>query len=102
MDTVKPIMTPVEEKFRLPKKGTGAYVNPAYFKSLVGNLRYLTFTRPDINFVVGLISRFMKNSRQSHLQVAKRILRYIGDTHSDGIFYLGNDPVKLFGYTHSD
>ena len=60
------------------------------------------FTRPDINFAVGLISRFMENSRQSHLQVAKRILRYIGGTHSNSIFYSENDPIELFGYTDSD
>lgn len=61
MDAAKPIMTPVEEKLRLTKEGGGGYVNPTYFKSLVGSLRYLTSTRPDINFAVGLISRFMKN-----------------------------------------
>ena len=29
-------------------------------------------------------------------------MRYIGGTHSDGIFYSKNDPVELFGYTDSD
>ena len=67
MDTAKPIMRLVEKKLRLTKEGAGGYVNPIYFKSLVGSLRYLTPTRPDINFAVGLISRFMKNPLQSHL-----------------------------------
>ena len=44
----------------------------------------------------------MKNSHQSHLQSVKRILRYIGDTCSYGIFYSGNDLVELFDYTDSD
>ena len=96
MDTTKSIMTLVEEKLSLIKKGA---VNLTHFKSLVGNLRYLKSTRPDINFIVGLISRFMKNSHQSHLQAAKRIFRYIRDTRSDGIFYSENDIVELFGYT---
>lgn len=34
--------------------------------------------------------------------MTKRILRYIGGTQSDGIFYSRNDPVELFGYTDSD
>ncbi|XP_027071843.1 uncharacterized mitochondrial protein AtMg00810-like [Coffea arabica] len=103
MDTAKPIMTPVEEKLKLTKEGSGGgYVNPIYFKSLVGSLRYLTSTRSDINFAVGLINRFMKNSRQSHLQATKRILRYVGGTRSDGNFYSKNDPIELFGYIDSD
>ncbi|XP_027082500.1 uncharacterized mitochondrial protein AtMg00810-like [Coffea arabica] len=61
IDTAKPIMTLVEEKLRLTKEGGGGYVNPTYFESLIGSLRYLTSTRPDINFAVGLISRFMEN-----------------------------------------
>ena len=44
----------------------------------------------------------MKNSHKSHLRVAKRILRYIGGICSDRIFYSGNDPVELFGYTNSN
>ena len=95
-------MMPIEEKLRLTKKGTGGYVDLAYFKSLVGSLRYLTFTRPDINFVVGLICRFMKNLHQSHLQATKRILRYIGGTCSNDIFYLKNDLIELFGYTDNN
>ena len=87
MDTANPIMTPVKEKLRLTMEGGGGYVNPTYFKILVGSLRYLTSTIPNINFVVSLISKFMKNPRQSYLQATKRILRYIGGTHSDGIFY---------------
>ena len=64
MDTAKQIITPVEEKLKLTKEGGGGgYVNPIYFKILVGSLRYLTSTRSDINFAIGLINRFMKNSR---------------------------------------
>ena len=44
----------------------------------------------------------MKNSHQLHLRVAKRILRSIGGTRSDKIFYSENDPIELFGYTDGD
>ncbi|CAL9014556.1 unnamed protein product [Prunus brigantina] len=36
------------------------------------------------------------------MQAAKRILRYVKGTQSDGIFYSANCPVKLVGYTDSD
>lgn len=34
-------------------------VNPKLFRSLVGELNYLTYTRPDISFFVGIVSRFL-------------------------------------------
>ncbi|WMV34448.1 hypothetical protein MTR67_027833 [Solanum verrucosum] len=87
MDKAKPILNPIEEKLKLSKDGTGDLINATYFRKLVGSLRYLTSTRPDITYGVELISRFMEFPHQSHLQAAMRILRYIQGTHSDDIFY---------------
>lgn len=53
--------------------------NATYFRSLVGGLNYLSHTRPDIAFSVGVVSRFMHNPNKLHLGAAKRILRYIAD-----------------------
>ncbi|CAM8968524.1 unnamed protein product [Rhodiola kirilowii] len=84
------------------KEGTGEFVNPTYFKSIVGSLRYLTSTRPDIVYGVGIISRFMEQPKQSHLLVAKRILRYISGTSDYGIMYSHTEEFCLTGYTDSD
>ncbi|XP_026396613.1 uncharacterized protein LOC113291276 [Papaver somniferum] len=72
------------------------------FKGLVGCLRYLTATRPDIMYAVCLVSRFMEESRQSHLQAAKRVLRYVIGTTSIGILYNASEDLKLVGFTDSD
>ncbi|XP_026417087.1 uncharacterized protein LOC113312558 [Papaver somniferum] len=76
MDNCNPILTPVEERLKLTKDGLGELVNSTEFKGLVGCLRYLTATRPDIMYAVGLVSRFMESPRQSYLQAAKRIPKY--------------------------
>ena len=55
----KPITTRIEMGTKLSKYEEGD-VDPSYFKSLVGSLRYLICTRPDILFSVGLVSRFME------------------------------------------
>lgn len=102
MESCNPIMTPVQERLKLEKDGPGDFVNPTLYKQLVGSLRYLTSTRPDITFGVGLISRFMEAPRQSHMMAAKRILKYIKGTQGDGIFYSSNCQVELVGYTDSD
>ncbi|KAL3508858.1 hypothetical protein ACH5RR_028259 [Cinchona calisaya] len=63
MDTTKLIMTPIKEKLKLTKDGIGDFVDTTYFRRLVGSLKYLTSTRLDITFGVGLISRFMESPR---------------------------------------
>ncbi|XP_026428232.1 uncharacterized protein LOC113324112 [Papaver somniferum] len=68
----------------------------------INQQRYLAATRPDIMYAVGLVSRFMESPRQSHLQAAKRILKYVKGTTSMGIFYTISEDPKLVGFTDSD
>ncbi|KAL5830145.1 hypothetical protein ACOSQ3_019613 [Xanthoceras sorbifolium] len=63
---------------------------------------YLTATRPDVMFVVGLISRYMENPTELHQQVAKRVLRYLKGTLDFGLFYKNGGNSKLVAYTDSD
>ncbi|OIT38695.1 retrovirus-related pol polyprotein from transposon tnt 1-94 [Nicotiana attenuata] len=102
MDNCNPVSTPVECGVKISKHGDGENVNPTFFKSLVGSLRYLTCTRPDILYGVELVSRFMEAPTTSHLKVAKRILRYIKDTLDYGILYSSSKDSKFVGYCDSD
>jgi len=61
-------------------------VDKTYYKQVVGSLMYLTATRPDMMFVVSLISRYMENPTELLLQVAKRVLRYLNGITGLGIF----------------
>ncbi|TXG57405.1 hypothetical protein EZV62_018718 [Acer yangbiense] len=81
------------------KKGD---VDPTYFKSLVGSLRYLACTRPDILYGVGLVNRYMETPDQSHLNATKRILCYIKGTINDDILYTKCEDCRLIGYSDSD
>ena len=101
MEACKPMLTPVEERLKLTKEGSGDLVDATKFRRLVGSLRYLTTTRPDIVYGVGLISKFMDSPRQSHWQVAKQILRYVKGTIDYGLFYSSASKIDLVGYTNS-
>ncbi|KAM1069966.1 hypothetical protein ACFX15_001756 [Malus domestica] len=61
--------------------------NPTEYRSFVGGLQYLTWTRPDISFAVNQICQFMHAPRDQHMQAAKRILRYLKGTVSEGLWF---------------
>lgn len=64
-----------------------------YFRSLVGCLQYLTFTRPDIAYSVNSICQFLQSPTEDHLIAAKRILRYVKGTMNLGLFYSKNTSL---------
>ncbi|KAG6466231.1 hypothetical protein ZIOFF_075949 [Zingiber officinale] len=102
MDNSKSINTPVECGVKLSKYDEEEKVDLTFFKSLVGSLRYLTCTRPDILYVAGLVSRYMEDPTTTHLKIAKRILRYIKGTIDFGLLYSTSNHFKLEGYSDSD
>ncbi|XP_060672833.1 secreted RxLR effector protein 161-like [Ziziphus jujuba] len=102
MDDANPVGTPMECGVKLSKHEEGEKVDPTFFKSLVGSLRYFTCTRPDILYAVGVISRYMENPTTTHLKAARRILRYLKGTISFGLYYSTSDDYKLLGYSDSD
>ena len=63
---------------------------------------YLTATRPDLVFVVNLISRFMACPTQQHFVIAKRALRYLKGIVKDGVFYKRGGVSELIGFTDSN
>jgi len=101
MESCIPVSTPVKNGVELRKSKVGN-VDPTYFKSLVGSLRYLTYTRPYILYGVGLISRYMETPEQSHLNAVKRILRYIKGMINEGMFYTSCKYFNLINYSDSD
>ena len=77
--------TPVDTVVKLTKEGGGKAVDPALYKQIVGCLRYLCNTRPDITFEEGLMSKFKDKPQQSDLITAKRILSYVKRTCNCGL-----------------
>ncbi|XP_056165613.1 secreted RxLR effector protein 161-like [Syzygium oleosum] len=96
------VTTPTEVGLKLSKDPDGRKVNSTFYKQIVGSLMYLTATRPDIMHPVSLISRYMENPTEKHLQAAKRILRYLRGTATFGLFYKKGEKSELIGFTNSD
>jgi hypothetical protein len=67
----------------------------------VGNIDYLTTTRPDITYSVSILSQFMAKPCVNHWK-AKRVIRYLKGTIHFGIEYTSHLNVELTGYSDSD
>jgi hypothetical protein len=95
-------ITPSEPRLQLSKCEDEDNVDSTKFRSLIGSLRYLCNTRPDLVYSVGIVSRFMDKPKVSHLAAVKRILRYVKGTVDYGILFPSCDvgkKYKLIGYT---
>ena len=83
--------TPLEVNVKLRKDDEDLLFYPTYYRHLVGSLIYLTITRPDISYVVNVVSQFMTAPRHSHLVATKRIIPYI----------LNSPILDCFSYWHT-
>lgn len=98
----KPISTPMEVNAKLCSAEGKDLEDSTMYRQLVGSLTYLTLTRPDIAFAVGVASRFMQKPKKSHLEAVRRILRYIKGTLSFGLLYKKGEIMKVAGYCDAD
>lgn len=79
--------TQVEYGIKVTKEGERAPANPINYKSIVGYLPYLTCIILDILFEFGLVIRYKKHPRNSHLKTSKKILCSVKGSLSYGLFY---------------
>ena len=68
----------------------------------MGSLLYLTITKPNIVYVVGVMSQFMESPCVGHLIVVKRILQYVKGTLEYGLFYKENLSFFFYGCVDVD
>ncbi|KAK2355926.1 putative mitochondrial protein [Trifolium repens] len=99
------VSNPSETNSKLSECSEMEKVDPTLFRKMVGSLRYVCNSRPDICYSVSMISRYMHDPRKPHLIAAKRIFRYIRGTLDFGLhFQIGTNSKGsvLIGYSDSD
>ena len=87
IENSKPTKTPSCPFIRLVPHDEVTLFDPTQYRSMVGALQYLTFTRPNIAFSVHQLCQFMSYLTTTHLKVAKCVLRYIRGTLNFGISF---------------
>ena len=99
----KPISTPMDPNHKLGEaKEEPVVVIKRMYQRLVGRLIYLAHTRPDIAYSVSVISQFIHDPREPHLQAAYRVLHYLKGNTGKGILFKKNDTLALEAYTNAD
>ncbi|KAM1770681.1 hypothetical protein ACFX11_045589 [Malus domestica] len=101
MSDAKPALTPLDSKLKLDLGGT-PLSDISFYQRLVGKLIYLTITRPDISYSVSIASQFMHSPTIEHMNLVKRILRYLKGSVGRGILMAKNDNTQIMGYCDAD
>jgi hypothetical protein len=94
--------TPMSTSVKISTDLTGKQVNPTLYRSMIWSLFYLTASRLDIAFSVGVCARIQANPKESHLIAVKRIIRYVNDTLLYGIWYSRETSLVVAGYSDAD
>ncbi|CAN6580790.1 unnamed protein product [Malus baccata var. baccata] len=101
MEECKPCLTPCHPNQKLLNHGSPPISDLTTYRSLVGALQYLTFTRPDIAFSVNQVCQFMHQPLESHFTAVKCILRYLKGSMDLGLCFTPGS-LHLQAYIDAD
>ncbi|WJX82941.1 hypothetical protein P8452_65643 [Trifolium repens] len=87
---------------KLTKDEKGVDVDQSLYRNIIGSLLYLTASRPNITFVVGVCARYQADPKMSHLTQVIRILKYVNGTCDYGMMFFHCENSTLFGYCDAD
>ena len=103
MSACQPTDTPVEEGLKLCIESNQVPVDKGRYQRLVGRLMYLAHTRPDLAYALSIVSQFMHNPGEQHMNAVMRILRYLKSAPGKGILFTKNEDYQsVDAYTDAD
>jgi hypothetical protein len=102
MVSYKPISVPLNQNGKLSADAGEVLEDATLYRKIVGSLIYMTITRPDLNYTVGLESQFMQVPRKPHLDGVRHTLRYVSATVDYGLFYKASTELQVHGYIDAD
>ena len=94
--------TPIELNLKLQPASPVEVIDKEKYQCLVGRLIYLSHTRPDIAFVVSMVSQFMHSPNQGHFDVVYIILRYLKGTPRKGLLYENRRHLQVDVFTDAN
>ena len=98
----KPADTTMDPNVKLLPDQGEPYSDPWRYRRLVGKLNYLTLARPDISFLVSVVSQFLNSPSDSHWNAVVRILKYIKRAPGKGLVFTDRGHTNIVGYSDAD
>ncbi|XP_017441205.1 uncharacterized mitochondrial protein AtMg00810-like [Vigna angularis] len=102
MLAAKPISTPMEPSTKFISSSGNPLSDPQPYRRLVGQLMYLTTTRPDLAFVTQQLSQYVSQPMDTHHSAAMRVLRYIKGSPAKGLHFPANSSLMPSNFADSD
>uniref|UniRef100_A0A3Q7JAK1 Reverse transcriptase Ty1/copia-type domain-containing protein n=1 Tax=Solanum lycopersicum TaxID=4081 RepID=A0A3Q7JAK1_SOLLC len=112
LGAAKPVGTPLDPYVKLTtkeyddmnglNKEDKLLEDATMYRRLVGKLLYLNVTRPDIAFATQTLSQFLHQPKQSHLNAALKVVRYIKNQAGQGVLLSSKSSKQLKVYCDAD
>ncbi|GJU82237.1 putative ribonuclease H-like domain-containing protein [Tanacetum coccineum] len=102
IESVRTTTTPYEDSKPKSKDEPDDAINVYLYRSMIGSLMYLTASRSNIMFAVSACSRHQVTLLTSHLNVVKKIFKYLKGQPKLGLWYPRDSPFVLEAYSDSD
>ncbi|KAL5564653.1 hypothetical protein UlMin_027817 [Ulmus minor] len=94
--------TPCEHNVQYSPSDGNPLSDPTLYRTIVGNLVYLTITRPDIAYVIHIFSQFVASPTTIHWAAILRILRYLRGTIFHSLLLPSTSSLDLRAYSDAD
>nr|GEZ17801.1 retrovirus-related Pol polyprotein from transposon TNT 1-94 [Tanacetum cinerariifolium] len=94
------ILVEIKDKLDLDQNGTP--VDATKYRSMLGALMYLTFSKPDIVHATCLCARYLAKPTEKHLKEVKRIFCYLRGIVNTGLWYSKDSGFELIGFLNTD
>jgi hypothetical protein len=98
----KPTSTPVDTHDKVSAAFGPPVAELTQFRSLTGSVQYLTFTHPNITYVVQQICLHMHDPWEPHLTMMKHILCYLRGSLGFGLHLWRSTSSELTVYTDAN
>ena len=85
LEFVSSVRTLISLNVKLTVDLLGKSVDPSLYRSMIGSLLYLTASRPDISYSIGVCARYQDNPKESHMTALKGITKYVKTTTEFGM-----------------
>ena len=102
LESASSVRTPMSPNVKLTVDLLGKSVDSSLYRSMIGSLLYLTASRPDISYSVGVCATYQANPKESHMIALKRIIKNVKTTTKFDVWYNKDTNDVLAGYSNDD